>query len=90
MTDEATTRILNRLKSVEGHVRGIERMIENDRECADIITQIIAARASLMAVAKALLEDHMKRSHILAAQNGEVEMDDMYRHLVDLLTKMAR
>lgn len=86
----AKAAILTRLRRAKGQAAGIERMIENERECAEIITQIIAARASLMAVAKALLEDHMKRSHILAAQNGEVEMDDMYQHLVDLLTKMAR
>lgn len=86
----AKAAILTRLRRAKGQTAGIERMVENDRECADIVTQIIAARASLMAVAKALLKDHMKRSHILASQNGEMEVDDMYQDLVDLLTKMAR
>jgi DNA-binding FrmR family transcriptional regulator len=86
----AKAAILTRLRRAKGQTEGIERMIESDRECAEIVTQIIAARASLMAVAKALLKDHMKRSHLLAAQNGEVELDDMYQDLVDLLTKMAR
>lgn len=86
----AKTAILVRLRRAKGQTAGIERMVEDDRECAEIITQIIAARASLMAVAKALLKDHMKRSHALAAENGEVKMDEMYQDLVDLLTKMAR
>lgn len=86
----AKVAILTRLRRAKGQTAGIERMVENDRECADIITQIIAARASLMAVAKALLKDHMKRSHNIASQNGEMEMDDIYQDLVDLLTKMAR
>jgi DNA-binding FrmR family transcriptional regulator len=86
----AKAAILTRLRRAKGQAAGIERMIENERECAEIITQIIAARASLMAVAKALLKDHMKRSHILASQSGEMEVDDMYQDLVDLLTKMAR
>jgi CsoR family transcriptional regulator, copper-sensing transcriptional repressor len=86
----AKAAILTRLRRARGQTEGIERMVENDRECADIITQIIAARASLMAVAKALLTDHMKRSHLLASHNGEMELDDMYQEIVDLLTKMAR
>jgi DNA-binding FrmR family transcriptional regulator len=86
----AKAAILIRLRRAKGQTEGIERMVESDRECAEIVTQIIAARASLMAVAKALLKDHMKRSHLLAAQNGEVELDGMYQDLVDLLTKMAR
>ena len=86
----AKAAILTQIRRAKGQAAGIERMVEADRECADIITQIIAARASLMAVAKALLKDHMKRSHLLASQNGEMELDDMYQDLVDLLTKMAR
>lgn len=86
----ARAAILTRLRRAKGQTAGIERMVENDRDRADIITQIIAARASLMAVAKALLREQMKRSHVLASQNGEMEMDDMYQDLVDLLTKMVR
>lgn len=86
----AKAAILIRLRRARGQAAGIERMVESDRDCADIITQIVATRASLMAVAKALLKDHMTRSRVLASKVGEEEMDDMYQHLVDLLTKMAR
>lgn len=87
---EAKAAILVRLRRAKGQVAGIERMIENDRRCSEIMTQIIASRASLLAVAKALLKDHMQRTHTLARRNGDLAMDDMYQDLVDLLTKMAR
>lgn len=86
----AKAAIVVRMRRVVGQTAGIERMIENDRECTEIMTQIIAARASLLAVAKTLLKDEMKVRHRNALKNGELAMDDMYQDLVDLLTKMVR
>ncbi len=87
---EAKAAILVRLRRAKGQAAGVENMIENDRDCADIMTQIIATRASMLAVAKTLLKEHMLRAHHLAKNNGEIAMDDMYQELVDLLTRMAR
>ena len=50
--------LLNRLRRVEGQVRGVERMVEDDRYCIDVITQISAIQAALDKVALGLLDDH--------------------------------
>lgn len=78
------------LRRARGQIDGIERMIDEDRYCADIITQITAARASLQVVAKALLEEHLKRCHKAAMNNGGAAADEMYQELVDLVGKMAK
>ena len=45
--DDARTDVMNRLRRIEGQVRGVQRMVEEGRECADVVTQIAAARAAL-------------------------------------------
>ncbi len=78
------------LKRARGQIDGIERMLEADRYCADIIVQITAARASLQVVAKSLLEAHLKACHKAAMNNGGAIADEMYQELVDLVSKMAK
>jgi DNA-binding FrmR family transcriptional regulator len=78
------------LRRARGQIDGIERMIESDRYCADIIVQITAARASLLVVARSLLEAHLKACHKAAASNGGAIADEMYQELVDLVAKMAK
>jgi DNA-binding FrmR family transcriptional regulator len=65
-------------------------MIEEERYCADIIVQITAARASLQAVAKTLLAEHLKACTQAAIRDGGGAADTMYQELVDLVSKMAR
>ncbi len=81
---------IRQLRRARGQVDGIERMLEQDRYCADIIIQITAARASLQVVANALLEAHLKACHELAASNGGFEADQMYQELLMLVAKMAK
>lgn len=78
------------LRRARGQVDGIERMIEEDRYCADIIVQITAARASLQVVAKDLLTRHLKACHEAAMNNGGAAADKMYQELVGLVVKMAK
>ncbi len=59
MGDETTTKILNRLKTVAGHVRGIEKMVENGEYCVDIVNQILAVQKALHKVNGMVLEHHM-------------------------------
>ena len=59
MADEVTTNILNRLKSIEGHVRGIERMVENDGYCVDVVNQILAVQRALQKVNAMVLDRHL-------------------------------
>jgi len=64
---------LRRLRRIEGQVRGLERMVEEDKYCIDILTQVAAATSALQSVALGLLEDHL--GHCVAqatAEGGEV------------------
>ena len=62
---------LARLRRVEGQVRGIERMVAEDKYCIDVLTQISAAQSALKAVALGLLEDHLNHCVLSAAEQGE-------------------
>ncbi|MEX0684284.1 MAG: metal-sensitive transcriptional regulator [Dehalococcoidia bacterium] len=60
-TDTEVEGLLARLRRVEGQIRGIQRMLEEDRVCEDIVTQLMAARSSLDQVGVRLLEHHVER-----------------------------
>jgi DNA-binding FrmR family transcriptional regulator len=62
--------VLNRLKSVEGHVRGVERMVEDDAYCIDVIRQIQAIQAALNKVSSMILENHLNTC-LITAVRGE-------------------
>jgi DNA-binding FrmR family transcriptional regulator len=64
-------RILNRLRRVEGQVRGIEKMVEDDRYCIDILTQVGAAITALEAVGLKVLEDHTRHCVAGALASGD-------------------
>jgi DNA-binding FrmR family transcriptional regulator len=57
--DEGTIKIINRLKSIEGHVRGIEKMVEEGAYCIDIVNQINAIQAALQKVSTVVLDRHL-------------------------------
>src|SRR5262245_4140426 len=62
--------LLSRLKRIEGQVRGVHRMVEDDEYCVDILTQISAATRALQAVAVGLLEGHLAHCVVDAARDG--------------------
>jgi DNA-binding FrmR family transcriptional regulator len=67
--------VLRRLKKVEGQVRGIHRMIEDDRYCIDVLQQITAATRALQGVALHLLDEHMTHCVVNAVKAGGAEKD---------------
>ncbi|WP_413376451.1 metal-sensitive transcriptional regulator [Alkalihalobacillus sp. 1P02AB] len=71
--------LLNRLKRIEGQVRGIHSMVESDRYCVDILNQIAAVQAALNKVSVALTEDHTHHCVSKAIQegNGEEAIDEL-------------
>lgn len=73
---------LNRLKTVEGHIRGIERMIEEDVYCIDVIRQIQAVQAALNKVNAMILEGHLN-SCLITAVRGE-DADERERVLKEI------
>jgi DNA-binding FrmR family transcriptional regulator len=66
-------RILDRLKRIEGQVRGIEKMVEEDRYCIDVLTQVGATMTALEAVGLKLLEEHTRHCVVEALASGDEE-----------------
>ena len=78
MSDDRTEAIVRRLKSVEGHIRGIERMVEDDAYCVDVVNQILAVQRALKKVSGLVLDDHL-HSCVTDAMRGT---DDAARERV--------
>jgi DNA-binding FrmR family transcriptional regulator len=68
-------KVLSRLRRVEGQVRGLQRMVDEDQYCIDVLTQISAATKALQAVAVELLEDHLQHCVSDALSAGGVEAE---------------
>ena len=81
-------KIIERLKKVEGQVRGIQRMVEEDRYCVDILVQIAAARAALNKVGLQLLEGHTRGCVTTAVRQNKG--DESIDELMDVLTKFIK
>ncbi len=73
MDDTTKTATVRRLQSVEGHVRGIERMVEEDKYCIDIIKQIEAVQAALNKVNQLMLENHLRHCVTTAIRGDDPE-----------------
>jgi DNA-binding FrmR family transcriptional regulator len=79
--------LAKRLRRVEGQVRGVERMIDEDRYCIDVVTQITAVQAALDKVALELLEDHAKHC-VIGAEDGE--QDERTVELMGAVRRLLR
>lgn len=81
---------LKHLKRIEGQVRGIAAMIEEDRYCADIIQQCAAVQESLRSVAKNLYRNHLKHCAVQAMHDPGPDRDRMIEELLDLSSRLTR
>jgi CsoR family transcriptional regulator, copper-sensing transcriptional repressor len=81
---------LKRLRRIEGQVRGLQRMVEEDRYCADIMTQISSVQEALRSVGRELMRNHLKHCAASAIRAGEGEAERMYDELVQLMYRHAR
>ena len=81
---------LKRLRRIEGQVRGISRMVEEDTYCIDVLTQISAATKALQAVSLGLLEDHMSHCVLAAAQAGGAEAEDKMAEASEAIARLVR
>jgi DNA-binding FrmR family transcriptional regulator len=81
---------LKRLRRVEGQVRGIQRMVEGDQYCIDILTQVSAATKALQAVALGLLEDHMSHCVADALSEGGDAADVKIREASEAIARLVR
>lgn len=88
MRDDVRKGCLDRLRRIEGQVRGIQKMIEDDRYCIDVLTQAQAVRAALRRVEDEVLKDHVAHCVERAITSGDAE--DQRRKLAELLDVLGR
>ena len=87
---DVKSRNLKRLRRIEGQVRGLQKMIADDRYCADILTQISSVHEALRGVGRELMRNHLKHCATGAIRIGGKAADDMYDELVDLMYTHSR
>lgn len=84
---DAKARNLNRLKRIEGQVRGLQRMVQGDRYCADILTQLSSVQQALRAVGRELTRNHLKHCAAEAIRAGGAPAEAMYDELVQMMER---
>jgi DNA-binding FrmR family transcriptional regulator len=87
---EAKARNLNRLKRIEGQVRGLQRMVEGDRYCPDILTQLSSVQEALRAVGRELMRNHLKHCATEAIREGGAPAEAMYEELLAMMEKHSK
>jgi DNA-binding FrmR family transcriptional regulator len=87
---DAKARNLKRLRRIEGQVRGLQKMVEDDRYCADIMTQISSVHEALRAVGRELMKNHLRHCATSAIKSSDEEAGAMYDEIVDLMYSTGR
>lgn len=87
---DAKERNGKRLRRIEGQVRGLQKMVEEDRYCADIMTQIASVHEALRSVGRELMRNHLKHCATSAIQAGPDQAERMYDELVEMMYKHSR
>ncbi|MBT2483545.1 MULTISPECIES: metal-sensitive transcriptional regulator [unclassified Microbacterium] len=88
ITDKA--KYLNRMSRIEGQARGITKMVDEEKYCIDILTQISALTSALQAVAVGLLDDHLKHCVVDAARMDSASADAKIKEATDAITRLVR
>lgn len=88
MQNPTRTACLKRLSRIEGQVRGLSRMVEEDRYCIDIVTQVAAVRAALKKVEEEVLRDHLGHCVAHAMQSGDA--DDQRAKVSELIEVLGK
>ncbi|GAA1169230.1 DNA-binding FrmR family transcriptional regulator [Kitasatospora gansuensis] len=81
---------LKRLRRIEGQVRGLQRMVDEDVYCIDILTQVSANTKALQAFALSLLEEHLRHCVAAAAEAGEGELDAKVAEATAAISRLLR
>lgn len=82
--------LLARLRRVEGQVRGLQRMVEEDRYCIDVLTQISSATRALQAVAVTMLDDHVRHCVRDAIEQGPETADAKIEEALDVIARLVK
>lgn len=87
-SQELKSKLKSRMNRIEGQIRGINKMVENDIYCDDILNQISSVKAALNGVAKLILESHMRKCVVREVKNGNEEQ--VITELLYTLSKMMK
>ncbi|MBN1954964.1 MAG: metal-sensitive transcriptional regulator [Anaerolineae bacterium] len=91
MEEQITTQLVNRLKSIEGHVRGVERMVENAESCIDVVNQILAVQRALQKVSNMVLQHHLHTCVTTAIRDDDpAERERVIREMMALFEAAMR
>jgi DNA-binding FrmR family transcriptional regulator len=91
LNDEGKKDLLVRLRRIEGQIRGIQRMIGEDKYCVDILTQVVAVRGALRKVGLNILDDHVHGCVQRAIkEDNEEKNEEIINELMDVLTKFSK
>jgi DNA-binding FrmR family transcriptional regulator len=83
--------VLTRLRRIEGQVRGLQKMVEDERYCADVLTQVSSVQEALRGVSRSLLQNHLRHCAAEAIRSGEPERSEaMYDELLELVFRSVR
>ena len=88
--DEDKEQVLKRLRRIEGQVRGVHRMVEEDTYCIDVLTQVSAATKALQSVALQLLDDHLAHCVADAARQGGEVADARVKEASEAIARLVR
>lgn len=80
----------NRLRRIEGQVRGLQRMVEEDQYCIDVLTQIASVTRALQGVALGLLDEHVRHCVAGAAKRGGSEADEKITEAIDAIGRLVK
>lgn len=87
---EIKTANLKRLRRIEGQIRGLQRMVEEDRYCTEIVIQISSVQEALRGIGRALLRNHLRHCTASALKEGGAQAGEMYDELLELVYKHLR
>ena len=87
---EGKDEYLRRLRRIEGQARGLQRMVEDEKYCIDILTQVSAMTSALQSVALGLLNDHLSHCVVDAARSGGPEADVKVKEASDAIARLVR
>jgi DNA-binding FrmR family transcriptional regulator len=89
--EERPGELLRRLRRIEGQVRGLQKMVEEERYCAEVLMQLSSVQEALRGVGRALLHNHLKHCASEAIRSGDpAKADAMYDELMELMYKNVR
>ncbi|MDF2548047.1 MAG: hypothetical protein K0R93_2945 [Anaerosolibacter sp.] len=87
--EKAKSDVINRLRTIKGHIAGIEKMVEEDKSCDDILLQIAAIKASIHKVGLVIMEEHAKEC-LINVDEGEMIQKDKVEKVLNTLVKFIK